>query len=482
MEPVLNRNMYKTYLIGSELNFNTFSKMQEFQQIMYEKYTNKNSNYFLKRSLYSYMKINSIASDDFRNTEFINEIGEIAKIILTPFIGFNPETGEKASFHKPSGTKIAGVITRAKAILSRIFETPDINFIFDFSKMSTNENKSLKIYIDKLVPNNDNLMYDPIDYTKKNGFIKFVSPKNVMMTVVVPVDFLESLASKNLLIVPNNSATTSQRPQPYDILTGNGRFVSMRSFQEDFARAFFQTYIIALYRERYRENLYSQMYLILRTIKAESGFESANSRLKTDKLWENFKNKYINTFIEFGLPKNESSNNEITMTSPDLFTILNEVFYRNNIFSVNPVDIYNKVFELGVYECSNLARQLGFSPIISGLEFIRYEGNLSELNRDLGSEYSNLVAQTLITRRLIPVMFLSEFVIGLGEKHSEVNEIVKRIKMVLTRLIAKSSLHPYSMNLKNTIDNISKDVDFNKIVSNSLLRNDFIRRIIKGEK
>ena len=113
------------------------------------------------------------------------------------------------------------------------FELSNVNVLFDFSRSGNTSNKNLKIYFDKIYSNYDNeLIPDPLDYTKRNGNIKFVSPKGIMMTLVIPVEFLEDLAFKHLKTI-SNTANSQVRPSEYDILWGEKResFLSMDGFK-----------------------------------------------------------------------------------------------------------------------------------------------------------------------------------------------------------------------------------------------------------
>ena len=474
MTTLVPNSLSKLVLNGGnfDINFGRLLKSTDYSSRAWDIFYNKDSKYVLRRTLRTYMKLNAIGAKEsnFRN----DKLNEIPSLALLPFTSYNPEQGEKASFKKPSSSRISEVISRIKNRLMEYFELDNVNVIFDFSRTNTS-NKNLKIYFDKIYQNYDmDLIPDPLDYTKRNGNIKFVSPKGVMMTLVIPVDFLEDLASKHLRTI-STAQNAPVRPKNYDILWGeNNAFLPMDEFKNDFLKAFHQTFIIALYRDRFRENLYAQIYAIINIFKKEIAFESGNLKLSTKALADKFNQKYYNYLKTFGFERtNDDVNdiNKIDVLSPSYNEIYSDVFKYEDIILCNPIDFYNTFCELPSYECSLLAVKLGFTPIINGIDYVRFASSLFEINKDMGDRYSNSVVSSIIMKRLIPIILLSEFIIGKGSKEAVVRDILEKMRYQTTRIKSRVMDYVYSTNLSKVVDNIEYDLSSLKVIINVLIRN-----------
>lgn len=472
-------DIYKIKLGSDELNFNNFYKSKEFERPLYEKFYEKTTKYFLRRTLKNFIKINSIASDDYNNTNFREKLYKIAELVLNPFIGYDYETGENASFRTPNKTKISSSIIRCKDILQNIFGTNNINFLFDFSKIGINSNKNIKIYFDYIIKDYKKTIKDPLNYIRKNGFLQFENPKNVMITIIIPIDFLEELASKHLHIMPRHGETSSMKPREYDIMFGKSKYISIQDFKDEFTNIFFQNFVISLYKERYRESLYSQLYLLFNIAESEQFLESSNLRLSEEELEEKFKSKYYKIFEDFDLISNGKSE-DITELSPTISDVMGELLPDSNLtsFSVNPIDVYNRIFELGVYECTTYARKLNFRNILSGTEYLRFDSSLLELNKDFGDSYSNLVTDLILLKRLIPVIYFSEFIICNGDKSSVFTNMREKIKAALVKYDLKYKSYVYSNNLKEVIESIANDLEYNKTAISVFVRQKLLKNFI----
>ena len=457
-----------------DINFGKLLKSTDYSSRAWEVFFNKDSKYVLRRTLRTYMKLNAIGAKE--SNYLVGKLSEIPELALIPFTSYNPEMGEKATFKKPSSARLSEAISRIKNRIMEYFELDNVNVIFDFTRIGSSSNKNLKIYFDKIYNNYDtDLIPDPLDYVKRNGNIKFVKPKGVMMTLVIPVEFLEDLSSKHLKTI--STATNSQvRPKDYDIFWGEkDTFLAVDAFKEDFIKAFHQVFTIALYRDRFRENLYTQIYAIINIFKKEVGFESGNLKLSTKALSDNFIRKYGNYLKTFGveITTRQNINNEsaIDVLSPSYLDIYQEIFCYEDIILCNPIDFYNTFCELPSYECSLLAVKLGFQPIINGVEYVRFASSLYELNKDMGDRYSNSVVSAILMKRLIPIILLSEFIIGRGSKNVIVREILDKMKYQNTRLKSRTMDYVYSTNLSKVVDNIDTDLMNTKTIINVLIRN-----------
>ena len=456
-----------------DINFGKLLKSTNYYDRAWQIFFNKDSKYVLRRTLRTYMKLNAIGAKE--NNYLNGKLNEIPSLVLIPFTSYNPEQGEKASFKKPSSSRLSEVISRIKNRLMEYFELDNVNVIFDFARIGNSSNKNLKIYFDKIYTNYDmDLIPDPLDYVKRNGNIKFVKPKGIMMTLVIPVEFLEDLASKHLKTV--STASNSQvRPKDYDILWGEqNTFLAIDGFRDDFLKAFHQVFTIALYRDRFRENLYAQIYAIINIFKKEVAFESGNLKLSTSALSNNFIKKYGNYLKTLGveITSRSEADNEviIDVLSPSYLDIYQEIFQYEEIILCNPIDFYNTFCELPSYECSLLAVKLGFQPVITGVEYVRFASSLFELNKDMGDRYSNSVVSAILMKRLIPIILLSEFIIGKGSKNIVVREILDKMKYQNTRLKSRTMDYVYSTNLAKVVDNIENDLMNTKTIINVLVR------------
>lgn len=464
------------------INFGRLLKSTNYYDRAWQIFYNKDSRYVLRRTLRTYMKMNAIGAKE--NNFYNGKLSEIPGLTLLPFTSYNPEQGEKASFKKPSSSRISEVISRIKNRLMEYFELGNVNVIFDFTRMGNTSNKNLKIYFDKIYTNYDtDLIPDPLDYTKRNGNIKFVSPKGIMMTLVIPVEFLEDLAFKHLKTISN--ATNSQvRPQDYDILWGEKResFLSMDGFNQDFLKVFHQVFTIALYRDRFRENLYAQIYAILNIFKKEVAFEAGNIKLSTKALTDKFIQKYYRYLRTFGIENTASRPDDVSkidVLSPSYVDIFTDIFKYEDIILCNPIDFYNTFCELPSYECSLLSVKLGFSPVINGVEYVRFASSLYELNKNMNDRYSNAVVSSILMKRLIPIILLSEFIIGKGSKEIVVRDILDKMRHQNSRLASRANDYVYSTNLTKVIENIDYDLSASKVIINVLIRNRLLPELLQ---
>lgn len=463
------------------INFGRLLKSTNYYDRAWQVFFNKDSKYVLRRTLRTYMKMNAIGANV--NNIWEGKLNEIPGLALLPFTSYNPEQGEKASFKKPSSSRVSEVISRIKNRLMEYFELSNVNVLFDFTRTGNASNKNLKIYFDKIYSNYDNeLIPDPLDYTKRNGNIKFVSPKGIMMTLVIPIEFLEDLAFKHLKTV-SNAVNSQVRPTEYDILWGEKResFLSMEGFVNDFMKVFYQVFCIALYRDRFRENLYTQIYAILNIFKKEVSFEAGNVRLSTKALADKFNLKYTQYLKTFGIENTQDridNASKIDVLSPSYADIFNQIFQYEEIILCNPIDFYNTFCELPSYECSLLGVKLGFTPVINGVDYIRFASSLYEINKNMGDRYSNAVVSSILMKRLIPIILLSEFIIGKGSKEVVVRDILEKMKHQNGRLKSRTNDYVYSTNLSKVVDNIEYDLSASKVIINVLIRNKLLPNLL----
>lgn len=481
MSQLVPKSLKKLILNGGDhdINFGKFISQDDFKQDVFERFNNKDSQYVLKRTLYSFMKFNSINAD--KKNFLIGKMREVARVALIPFVGYSDSVNEKATFEKPSMGRVSASIARMKNIISEYFEIGNVNILYDFNRIPSGENRNLKVFIDKYYKNYDQIEKDPLDFTKRNGNIKFVNPNGVMLTMIIPVSFLEDLASKYLNKVSSHVNSTFV-PTQYDLLinndgtAGSRTYLSMDKFTDAFLTAFYQTFMISLYRERYRENLYSQMYVIFNIFNKENGFETANLRIPQKELIERLYSKWRPILKKFEFYEENWSPNTITVLSPPLSRIYNEIFHNNHIS--NPIDIYNLIFELPSYECNLLATKLGFKYVIEGIEYVRYSSSLYEINKDMGDRYANTVVSTILMKRLVPIIILSEFIFGRGSKSLVAKEILDKISIQQSRAYSRVNDYVYSTNLRDILESVKRDINQSKLMVNALVNETILGELL----
>ena len=98
MSQLVPKSLKKLILNGGDhdINFGKFISQADFQQDVFERFNNKDSQYVLKRTLYSFMKFNSINAD--KKNFLIGKMREVARVALIPFVGYSDSVNEKATF------------------------------------------------------------------------------------------------------------------------------------------------------------------------------------------------------------------------------------------------------------------------------------------------------------------------------------------------------------------------------------------------
>lgn len=384
------------------------------------------------------------------------EVMNLLKTIIYGFYSSDIDSLRK-NFNIIEQNRLDELELRCKNILKRMFNTDNVMLVFD----TTKEKKPIKVYLD-YDHNENNLKGDPLDFTWKNGFYKLVNTDGICVSIFISTEYIRELLNlnyKEIKSIVENSENPSDTEKPKNedqiLQLGENYSINLTEVLNRFWKDFLSAFTIALYVDRYRENIYSQIYTIIKIMDKEKNYKYQSSYQNSPKMFDDMIEKYKNDIIKTKLNiENEKSLPE--ELKPALCEALYEVCNNLMFTKVNPIDLYETLFNPLTSEINTVKDKLKLVNLNTNIENFAYvDSKLGDLNEDFGNTNANLLASTILIKRLVPIIIIAEFIIGDGEKYSTVKNILDKMAKRLVSMNFATSNSPATKYLGKIIDNIN---------------------------
>lgn len=370
------------------------------------------------------------------------EVSSLIKTIIKGFYSNKIET-MRANFDNLTTARISEIQLRCKDILKRLFKSDNVMLTFDARK----EIKPIKVFIDYIHEYNE-LRHDPLNFTWNQGFFKFSNPNNTVITLIISTEYIKSLLNNNYSDVVDYTKNATNEltnngsdivKNDNDILTlGENYKVDLQVVTNKFWKDLLKAFTIALYVERYRENVYAQIHTMLKIIEREReyNYETAYCVSKTD--FVDKIQKYIKDIQNTKCFYKFEDHMDDTL-KPGFLTSMKKMTFKC-MTGVNAIDFYKTIFEPLKAEIDTLndkLRVFNESDNINQTDYI--DSKIDDLNEDYGVDSTNLIVSTLLIKRLVPIIIYTEFIFNNGVKYNAVKQLFDRFDRKLLSLSFSSA-------------------------------------------
>lgn len=370
------------------------------------------------------------------------EVASLIKTIIKGFYNSKIET-MRANFDNLSAARMSEMQLRCKDILKRLFKSDNVMLTFDARK----EIKPIKIFIDYIHEYSE-LRHDPLNFTWNQGFFKFTNPNNTVITLIISTEYIKSLLNNNYSDVVDYTQNVTNElkndgsgivKNNDDILTlGENYKIDLQVVANKFWKDLLRAFVIALYVERYRENIYAQIHTMLKILETEKeyNYETAYCVSKTD--FADKIQKYVkdinNTKCFYKLEDQQDDT-----LKPGFLTSMRKMLFKS-MNGVNAIDFYKTLFEPLKAEIDTIndkLRVFNDGSAISQEDYV--DAKIDDLNEDYGVDSTNLIVSTLLIKRLVPVIIYTEFLFNNGTKYNAVKQLFDRFDRKLLSLSFSSA-------------------------------------------
>lgn len=433
---MLNKNT-PLVLLGNvtDIQFNNLSGYNsEFDHSFRTLYKNPNSSYIRRKifGMYNYAKnyLTQAASIP------ALEVNNLLRTIIFGFYSSNLDTFRN-NLNSINENRLEELQMRCKDILKRMFGSDNVLLVFDNSK----NKQPIRVFLDYIHDEND-LRSDPLSFTWSNGFYKFNNSSNVMVSIFISIEYIKDLINHNYNEIKsvaetamNDTSDTQKEISENSIKLGDNFVLDMDNVLTKFWKDFLCSFTIALYVERYRENFYSQIHTIIKIMDKENKLKFKSAYYTNAKDFRDSINKYLTDIKKTNISLKFERDNLPDELKPGLSESLNNIINVISMDKINPVDLYKVLFDPLTAEVNTIKDKLHLTALSSLIETYTYtDSKIDDLNKGFGNTQADLLASTILLKRLIPITILSEFVIGDGEKYAVVKNIFEKIKRKITSM------------------------------------------------
>ena len=445
-------------LLGNitDIQFNTLSGYNsDFDHSFKAMYKNPNSSHIRRKifGMYNYTKGYLTQSASIPALE----VNNLLRTIIFGFYSSNLDTFRN-NFNSISANRLDELQMRCKDILKRMFGSDNVLLVFDNDK----DKQPIRVYLDYIHDEND-LRSDPLSFSWSNGFYRFNDSSNVMVSIFISIEYIRDLINHNYneikSTVENASETSDTQVENSEniIKLGDNFVLDMDSILTKFWNDFLCSFTIALYVERYRENIYSQIHTIIKIMDRERKLKFRSAYFTKPKEFYDSINKYLSDVKKTNLFKEFEKNNLPDELKPGLVESLSNVINELAIDKINPIDLYKILFDPLTAEVNTIKDKLHLTALSTLIETYTYsDSKIDDLNKGFGNITADLLASTIMLKRLIPLIIVSEFIVGDGEKYAAVKNIFEKMKKRITSMsfsTTNSAITKYIDKILNIMNN-----------------------------
>lgn len=353
-------------------------------------------------------------------------------------------------------------LIKASMLMREIYGLNLINLSYDFLDTNSTVRVSYDVNRESVETFSSDRL-DPLAFAiGPTGYPDFKFPDNVIMNVFISTGFMKSIFmyAHEYLIVKTGS---------HDVSVDSVMNVVSKVFNMEIKNGI----IVALYKDRYRELMISQIFALYNIIHDEissggSGLISANEML-------NKCNTFYRKIVE-----------DFRLRSPN-FDTYGPATIQNLITSCpsNPVEVstfYSSVIDLGPKEIDLIRKKLDLWEIYAN---VNYYADVDYLNKPKGYEFSDLNRSVMLLNRLVPFVYFTECIIGPGSKINELNRFAKRLSDYLNNSVVPiaARYHRFHRNsLSYQIDKAKDTINFYKKVSFKNISRRSLMAIVVGPR
>lgn len=332
-------------------------------------------------------------------------------IIIRPFLN-NSLNVMRDSFSHPDPLKEKEALSEAKHILQDLLGVSNISIAYDYSSPRIAEKTNLIICIDKMYFSWDDIKnINPLDFTLEKGeFYKFVDSHNIAVSIFIPVQILKDLINENYR---NINTINPDYLSEVIRFNENSSCINMAELRKKFAINFINNYRLAIYAEARRERIYTAIYSYLKLLKDD----------EENLLNLNLVEQKAEQFVLYHTDVLKSMINAFPITTTIFKSCIEGVLQ-----TIHPLVYIKSLINPSPKSIRVLANQLCLDlKWINDPHYNTYDSLFDNINKDKGSEVSNVLATVICLKRLIPLILLSNSPVNNKGKRISTHNLFKEI-------------------------------------------------------
>lgn len=384
------------------------------------------------------------------------DIDKLFDCLLKPFVSVNNIFLEDSFFDNVDIGKVKSALTEARFILKELLGC-EVNIVYDFKKHNDPIKRNISIYIDKIYKtlNEVESTVNPLEYTlEPSEFYKFRNNNGVVVSIVVPVQFLRDMLYFDYSEVDTISPS---HVSPRDILTlgSTNRKINMVIARKMWTVNFINNFRISLYNENRRESIYAALYLYIKLcIDEYDRIPNSNLIKITDEEIIKRNKNILKPILDSDLP----IANELKV----IFMLL--ISY--SLSKIHPLEIINEFCDADVKELQELGAQLGISAKwINNPHYSTYDSRYYMLNEDKDEYIANALVTSLSMKRLIPWILVSV----ISQRNQDRKLMAMKFFEDLRNKHFSFNTSEIFANTQALIDSFSRDMKFIEKMGNNIV-------------
>ena len=338
--------------------------------------------------------------------DFVNNLYE-------PFIGSTPsETLNKFGTARTIG--YPDNLVKASIDMREIYGLKLINLAYDYTEHSAgNIHVTYDVNREQICRFSADTL-DPLAFrVNEFGLPEFTNDDKVVMSVFVPVSYMRDLfVYANEYLIEKLRSSGNNRiiePNVNDVLRLVAKVINIEIKNG---------IIIALYKDRFRELILSQLMCIYNIIGDEIK-DGGRSLLSANLLADKIKLKYESLMKKFHMSTSNASKTEFNTYNDSLVSITSDILCNYGKSSIDVWTFYYSLIDLGQYEIDRIVERLELWKLFPPTN---YHADPEYLNMSKGNEFADVLRSTLLLNRIVPFVYYVENIVGTGIKFVDLNK------------------------------------------------------------
>lgn len=341
---------------------------------------------------------------------------DLTKNFYEPFLGLTPsETIDKFYVSKPTG--YPDNLVKATITAREIFGLNNINIAYDYLEVNAGSVHVTYDVIREPIETFGADELDPLAFSVNEwGLPEFVKDDNVIMTIFLPISFLKTIFTYANEYVLDKIRTTNPE------FAGTNKEANVDMVLRVVAKVINieikNCIIMALYKDRFRELILSQLFCIYNIIDNEVK-DGGHNLLSPALLKSAIDTRYNAMMRKFKLSLSPTALSDFNTYNDSLVSITNDLLGNFGKSSVDIWTFFYALIDLGKIELEELERKLGLWKLLPN---DNYYADPNYLNISKGNEFGDVVRSTILLNRIVPFVYYTENIIGNGSKVVELSK------------------------------------------------------------
>jgi hypothetical protein len=378
-----------------------------------------NSKVVRKRSFKTYLLASKVFPN---NTVSIHEgIGFGISQFLNTFLKSGVRNNIESIYALKPSSYIQGEITLTNELAKALKIKSVLAIVMDSQKTSFADQKGITTYITRNFSHSEDA---DLDVAWSNGFFAFSNPSSLSILVVIPKQYIANMLITIKTLNLENEGTT---------FTENIAF--LEALKNEMIIDLVKSFFAAIYSDGYRHRINTDI-ASLNTIFQEQGSSLLTSSKDEEEISNELLTKYRHKLKKF--KENDCEN---------LIYECMKLYRFQQHVTINPYEFYASFIDIPYAHLKSVFRKIPSFVSLSNkgvqAQIVEpdFSNNLSKMNTFFEDENRDIILFGLKLIRFLPFFLFNTYIIGGGNYHNQMLQVLSNIKSVIPRINSFKNTH-----------------------------------------